>query len=73
MNETTALTPAVIGLGGGTTLLGGIYLYEYRRETAMRASRETYSVVFPVGTDPAAAVAALAVAGRSELAIRTRR
>ncbi len=59
MNETTALTPAVIALGGGTALYGGIYLYEHRRETAMRASRETYSLVFPVGTDPGAAVAAL--------------
>ncbi len=55
MNETTALTPAVIALGGGTALYGGIYLYEHRRETAMRASRETYSLVFPVGTDPGAA------------------
>ncbi len=59
MNETTALTPAVIALGGGTALYGGIYLHEHRRETAMRASRETYSLVFPVGTDPGAAVAAL--------------
>ena len=59
MNETTALTPAVVALGGGTALIGGIYLHEHRRETAMRASRQAYSLLFPVGTDPGAAVAAL--------------
>jgi hypothetical protein len=56
MNETTALTPAFVALGGGSALIGGIYLHEHRRETAMRASRRAYSLLFPVGTDPGAAV-----------------
>ncbi len=53
------LVPAAIAAGGGGALLGAIALHEYRREAQMRASRETYSVIFPVATDPAAALAAL--------------
>ena len=59
MNESTALIPAAVAAGGGTALLGGIYLHEHRRESAMRASRQAYSLVFPIGTDPGAAAAAL--------------
>jgi hypothetical protein len=51
--------PAVVALGGGAALLGGIAVHEHRREAQMKSSRQTYSVTFPVGTNPDAAVAAL--------------
>ena len=59
MNEMAPLVSAAVAAGGGTVLLGGIYLHEHRRDATMRASRQNYALEFPVGTDPGAAVAAL--------------
>jgi hypothetical protein len=51
--------PALLAAGGGAALLGGIALHEHRRDTAMRASRQSYSAVFPLRGDPHAGLAAL--------------
>jgi len=59
MNDAQALIPAVVAAGGGSALMGSIVFYEYRREAQMRASRQAYSVIFPIGTTPEAAEAAL--------------
>jgi len=60
MNEsTTFLISAAAAAGGGAALLGSIYLQERRSDASIRESRETYSHIFPVGTDPGAATAAL--------------
>lgn len=53
------LVPAVVAVTGGTALIGGIAIDEAKREGAMRGSRRTYSVIFPVGAKPEAALAAL--------------
>ncbi|HKP90643.1 MAG TPA: type IV secretion system DNA-binding domain-containing protein [Thermoleophilaceae bacterium] len=53
------LAPALVAAGGGGALLGAIAIHEHRRDRAMRSSRLSYSAVFPVGTEPEAAVSAL--------------
>jgi hypothetical protein len=53
------LAPALVAAGGGGALLGAIAIHEHRRERAMRRSRLTYAAVFPVGTEPTAALSAL--------------
>jgi hypothetical protein len=53
------LTPALIAAGGGSALLAGIWTHERRADEAMRKSMVRLSVRFPVGLDPAAALAAL--------------
>jgi hypothetical protein len=63
--------PAIVAAGGGAAALGAIAVHEHRRDKAMRASRQAYSVIFPVGATPQAAEAALgSIAGidyRAEL------
>ena len=54
------LVPALIAVGGGGALAAGIVLHEHRRDSAMRASRTTYSLIFPLGADPEAGLRALA-------------
>lgn len=54
------LVPALIAVGGGGALVAGIALHEHRRDSAMRASRTTYSLIFPLGADPEAGLRALA-------------
>jgi hypothetical protein len=51
--------PALVAAGGGAALLGGIALHERRRDQAMKASRMSHVLTFPVTTEPAAALAAL--------------
>jgi hypothetical protein len=53
------LAPALVAAGGGGALLGAIAVHEHRRDRVMRDSRLTYSAVFPLGTQPAAALSAL--------------
>ena len=61
------LVPAMVAAGGGSAMLGGIWLREHRLEEAMRASRVRLSLRFPMALDPVAARLALsAVAGVSE-------
>lgn len=58
------LVPAVVAVTGGTALIGGIAVHEAKREAAMRSSRRAYSVIFPVGAKPEAALAApVAISG----------
>jgi hypothetical protein len=54
-----ALIPAVVAAGGGSAMLGAIVTYERVRDRRMRASRQSYWLVFPRGTDPKDATAAL--------------
>lgn len=51
--------PALIAAGGGAALIAGIAAHEHRREVAMKASRLTYSLTFPVTSEPTSALAAL--------------
>jgi len=53
------LVPAAVAVGGGSALLGGIYLHERRQWAAMRASRERLGLRFPIGAGVEAAAAAL--------------
>ena len=53
------LTPALIAAGGGSALMGGIYVHEHRRDAAMRASRVRLHLRFPVGVASDAAFAVL--------------
>ena len=53
------LVPAMVAAGGGSAMLGGIWLREHRIEEAMRASRVRLSLRFPLGADAAAAKIAL--------------
>ncbi|MDQ6804422.1 MAG: hypothetical protein M3065_05550 [Actinomycetota bacterium] len=62
-----AIVPALVAAGGGSSLLGGIYFYEYRRDSRMRSGRVAYGLTFPVGVAERAATAALAgLAGAHE-------
>jgi hypothetical protein len=61
------LVPAMVAAGGGSAMLGAIWLREHRLEEAMRASRIRLSLRFPMALDPAAAKLALStIAGVSE-------
>jgi hypothetical protein len=61
------LIPAMVAAGGGSAMLGGIWLRERRLEEAMLASRVRLSMRFPMALDPIAANLALnAIAGISE-------
>jgi hypothetical protein len=53
------LTPALIAAGGGSALITGIWAYERRRDEAMRASMIRLGCRFPIGLEPAQALAAL--------------
>lgn len=61
------LVPAAIALGGGAALASGIYLHERRLEDAMRASRQSLGLRFPMALRPDSAEAAVAaLAGLAE-------
>jgi hypothetical protein len=61
------LVPAIVAAGGGSAMLGGIWLRERRIEEAMRTSRVRLSLRFPLGADAAAAKVALSgIAGISD-------
>ena len=53
------LTPALVAAGGGSALLGGIWLRERRRDASMRASLTPLSLRFPLGLEASQAQAAL--------------
>jgi hypothetical protein len=53
------LTPALIAAGGGSAMLGGIWLHERRRIEAMRTSLTPLSLRFPLGLEATQAQAAL--------------
>lgn len=53
------LVPAAVAVGGGSALAGAIYLHERQREAAMRSSRITKSLRFPLALEPTAAQSAL--------------
>jgi hypothetical protein len=53
------LTPALLAAGGGSALMGGIYLHEHKRDSVMRASRVRLKLRFPVGVASDAAFAVL--------------
>jgi hypothetical protein len=53
------LTPALIAAGGGSAMLGGIWLREHRQREAMRASLTPLGLRFPLGLDASQAQAAL--------------
>lgn len=53
------LAPALVAAGGGSLLMGGIWLHEHRRDRAMRSGRVRLALRFPVGVEPAQALAAL--------------
>jgi hypothetical protein len=53
------LTPALTAAGGGSALITGIWAYERRRDEAMRASMVRLGCRFPIGLEPAQALAAL--------------
>lgn len=53
------LIPALAAAGGGGALLAGIAIHEHRQNAAMRDSRLSYSMIFPLGSDGHAALSAL--------------
>jgi hypothetical protein len=53
------LIPAIVAATGGSAMLGGIWLYEHRRDEAMRANRARLGLRFPIGLEPLRAFAAL--------------
>jgi hypothetical protein len=53
------LISALVAAGGGGAMLAGVLSYEYRQQAAMRSSRQSYGVIFPLGCDPHAGLAAL--------------
>ncbi len=53
------LIPALAAGGGGSVLIGGIWLHESRRAEAMRRSRVRLGLRFPANLDPLAAKAGL--------------
>jgi hypothetical protein len=53
------LAPALVAAGGGSLLVGGIWLHEQRRDAAMRSGRVRLALRFPVGVEPVQALAAL--------------
>jgi len=53
------LTPALVAAGGGSAMLGTIWLHERRRREAMRASLTPLSLRFPLGLEASQAQAAL--------------
>ncbi len=53
------LTPALVALGGGSTLLAAIGTHEHLRTEAMRRERVRLSLCFPIGLEPQQALAAL--------------
>lgn len=57
------LAPALVAAGGGSALLGGIWLHERHQDHAMRASLIPLGLRFPLGFEPSHAQAALAGLG----------
>ncbi len=53
------VVPALVAAGGGSALLGGMYLHERRQREAMRSSRQRLDVRFPAELGVAGAQAAL--------------
>jgi hypothetical protein len=53
------LVPAIVAAGGGTALMGSIWAYESSQARAMRASRVRLGLRFPLGVEPAVALAGL--------------
>lgn len=53
------LTPALVAVGGGSAMLGSIWLHERRQREAMRASLTPLSLRFPLGLEASRAQAAL--------------
>jgi hypothetical protein len=53
------LIPALAAAGGGSVLIGGIWLHESRQTEAMRRSRVRLSLRFPASLDPLAAKASV--------------
>jgi hypothetical protein len=53
------LTPALVAAGGGSALIGGIWLHERRRDEAMRTGMVRLDCRFPIGLEPSQALAAL--------------
>ncbi len=53
------IVPAAVAAGGGAALASAIYLYERRRDEAMRGSRTRLALRFPLALDPDAARAGL--------------
>jgi hypothetical protein len=53
------ITPALIAAGGGSAMLGGVWLHERRQREAMRASLAPLSLRFPLGLEASQAQAAL--------------
>jgi hypothetical protein len=53
------LVPAIVAAGGGSALMTGIWVYERRKDEAMRASRVRLALRFPAALDSVAAKAAL--------------
>jgi Type IV secretion-system coupling protein DNA-binding domain len=53
------LIPALAAAGGGSVLIGGIWLHESRRAEAMRRSRVRLGLRFPASLDPLAAKASI--------------
>jgi hypothetical protein len=51
--------PLVAAGSGGAAMLAGMYLYERRRDEAMRRSRVRLGLRFPAGLEPLRAFAAL--------------
>ncbi len=56
---TGELVPALVAAGGGSALIAGIWLHEHRQLEAMRGSRVRLGLRFPIGLEPAQALAAL--------------
>lgn len=53
------LAPALVAAGGGSAMLGGIWLHERRQMEAMRCSRVRLGLRFPIGLELSQALAAL--------------
>ncbi len=53
----TDFVPAAVAAGGGSLMLGGIWLHEHRSTEAMRRSRLRLSVRYPLGLEAAQATA----------------
>ena len=71
----TEVLPALAALGGGSVLIGSIYVAEKKRESAMRADRVHLKVRFPAGLDEATARAAISgltgIGTTNELVVET--
>ncbi len=63
------LAPAIVAAGGGSAMMAGIWMHEHHRDEAMRASRLRLGIRFPIGVEPAQALAAVeSLAGTSQAA-----